>query len=591
MAGGPLEVASTSTPKPVSPWMEIFRCFQVALDPNKLLVAALGILVMSVGWYLLSTVFYYSKPKREDAVYSAATIQKESSDKQLDEAGLKAEGDRKYNRDFEQWKILHDLAGPAVAPAPATDKSPAVPGSVGGRLRTLPWDEYRGPNPFFLVTALVSGSSEERSFVISEFIKGTVPVLVEPLAKLLLPVVKLIDPNVSFQTRLYLLLCLLWNVAVWAFFGGVITRIAAVQLSGREKISLTQAVKFVIPRYRDYVLSPLVPLIVIAFIVIGLAVFGFVALIPLVGDVLLYGLLYPLILLGGVAMAVLIIGLIGYPLMYTTISTEGSDTFDALARSYNYVFQAPWAFFYYSFISVLYGALVTLFVVFVASLTVYISKWAVSQAPLSEYFNRKPDYLFIYAPESFGWKEFFLKGTDMQLKALPFKDPDTDRLIMRYEPANPKDAEKYRSAIWGVEKAGAALVTVWLTLGFLLMLGFSYSFFWTASTMIYLLMRKRVDDTELDEVFLEEDLPPLPPIQTPVSPPAPASPAVTTLPMTSSPPAPVSPPVSPPAPVSPPVSPPAPVSPPVSPPAPVSPPVSPPAPLSPPSEPTKPSAE
>lgn len=551
MAGGPPD--TTNPAKTVSPWMEIFRCFQVALDPNKLLVAAAGILVMSLGWYLLSAVFYYSKPKRDDVTYSNTTINKESTDKSLTEEQLKAEGDRKYNRDVEQWKILHDLAGPAVAPSPATEKTPAVPGSVGGRLRTMPWDEYRGPNPFFLVTALVSGSSEERSSAISEFFKGTVPVLVEPLAKLLIPVVKLIDPNANFITRVYLLLCLLWNVAVWAFFGAIITRIAAVQLTGREKIGLPQAIRFVIPRYRDYILSPLVPLLVISVIVIGLAIFGFVALIPLVGDVLLYGLFYPLILLGGVAMAVLIIGLIGYPLMFTTISTEGSDTFDALARSYNYVFQAPWAFFYYSGIAISYGAVVTLFVVFVASLTVYVSKWGVSQAPLSEYFNRKPDYLFIYAPESFGWKEFFLKGTDMQLKAMPFKDPDTDRMVMLYQPANPKDSEKYRSNIWGVEKAGAALVTLWLTLGFLLMLGFSYSFFWTASTMIYLLMRKRVDDTELDDVFLEEDLPPLPQVQTPVTPPTPvsppAAPAATTLPMTSSPPAPVSPPatVSPPA--------------------------------------------
>ena len=37
------------------------------------------------------------------------------------------------------------------------------------------------------------------------------------------------------------------------------------------------------------------------------------------------------------------------------------------------------------------------------------------------------------------------------------------------------------------------------------MIGFGYSYFWTAATIIYFLMRQKVDDTDLDEVYLEED--------------------------------------------------------------------------------------
>jgi hypothetical protein len=39
---------------------------------------------------------------------------------------------------------------------------------------------------------------------------------------------------------------------------------------------------------------------------------------------------------------------------------------------------------------------------------------------------------------------------------------------------------------------------------FLLVVGFGYSYFWTAATIIYLLMRQKVDDTEVDEIHLEE---------------------------------------------------------------------------------------
>src|SRR5262245_26693817 len=47
---------------------------------------------------------------------------------------------------------------------------------------------------------------------------------------------------------------------------------------------------------------------------------------------------------------------------------------------------------------------------------------------------------------------------------------------------------------------------IWLGVVFLLVVGFGYSYFWTASTIIYSLMRKVVDDTEIDEIHLEEDL-------------------------------------------------------------------------------------
>jgi hypothetical protein len=40
---------------------------------------------------------------------------------------------------------------------------------------------------------------------------------------------------------------------------------------------------------------------------------------------------------------------------------------------------------------------------------------------------------------------------------------------------------------------------------FLLVIGFGYSYFWCASTIIYLLMRRKVDDAEMDEIYLEED--------------------------------------------------------------------------------------
>jgi hypothetical protein len=538
MADGPTETPPYP-PRRAPLWTEIFRCFQVALDPRKLLVAALGILLMSLGWHLLSRAFYYDPPRETDAEYQATTVQKDLGAKKPDGSeyttdDYNAEAHARFERDRARWRVLHDLAG------------------ENGRLRTLPWYEYRGPNPFLLMTDLVGGTSVNIQTAFEQFLSGTVPVLVEPLRKLLLPIVKLLDPNASFRTRVYLLLCLIWYVAVWAFCGGVISRIAAVQFAGKERVTLQQAVRFVAARYTSFLLSPLVPLGVIAVIVIGLALYGLVAMIPILGDLILYGLGLPLVLLGGVAIAVLLVGLVGYPLMYPTVSAEGSDTFDALSRSYNYVFQAPWSYLWYNLVATLYGAAVVLFVVFMGSLIVYAGKWGVAQAPWSEASGRKPDFLFVYAPESFGWRQLLLEGSPLAVEPKEAKDPHTGRLRVDYVYVNPGEAQRYRDSYTWWNWAGAGLVTFWLVIAFLLVIGFSYSYSWSAATMIYLLMRRKVDETELDEVYVEEEQP-----ESPFAPPSPMGATApppgtspTSLPMVPPPPAPASfPPPPPPPPV------------------------------------------
>ena len=131
-------------------WTEIFRTFQVAVDPRKLLLAAAGILVMSLGWYALSQVFMTKAPDRKDeSRYGTAVVKAKVGDKDpltgkdLVEADYDREANRLFSRDLEQWRTLDALAGP------------------GGRLSTLPWHEYRGPNPYFFLTAVAGGDPAE----------------------------------------------------------------------------------------------------------------------------------------------------------------------------------------------------------------------------------------------------------------------------------------------------------------------------------------------------------------------------------------------------------------------------------------------
>ena len=61
---------------------------------------------------------------------------------------------------------------------------------------------------------------------------------------------------------------------------------------------------------------------------------------------------------------------------------------------------------------------------------------------------------------------------------------------------------------------GAQIVQFWTNCLLTLAYGFVFSYFWTSTTVIYFLLRRLVDATELDEVYMPEDqvkhgLPPL----------------------------------------------------------------------------------
>lgn len=493
-------------PRPVSlrqyfPWFELFRAFQVALDPKKLVLAAAGILAMAFWWWICSVVFFAAaggnKPRWTDY---------KNNEQKTDEENWAA-----FKTARNQWNLLYETAGGPPAGSPPEhqdagdladnsqqfdpiekhiaagettftidDKTYVVHVKPYGRMRTWPWFENRGPNPYLLVFGRAHVPREEGVF--HWFFFNQVPVLVEPIIKFVTPIYYLLHSNIGVVNFLYFSLVLLGTLAAWALFGGAITRMAAVQITRREKIGLGEAVRFTLNKWGAFFSAPLFPLLGVVIIAALLILYCFIHLIPIFGDVV-DGLLWPLIILAGLVMAVILVGLVSWPMMYATISTEGSDSFDALSRSYSYVIQSPWNYLWYALVSLVYGAVVVFFVGFMGSLAVYLGKWGVSENPITGVAHRDPSYLFIYAPTSFEWRTLLLQG-----------DPN-----IRPDGTFPEGYLKWYNYL------GAGMVTVWVYLAFLLILGFAYSFFWTAGTITYLLMRRNVDDTDLDEVYLDEE--------------------------------------------------------------------------------------
>ena len=95
----------------------IFRTFRVALDPKKLLLAAVGIILMALGWWVISYAFYSVKSQPTlPAAPTRQEIDKKHENKSVSERDAieKQEIEKRdsdYNEYLDRWLQLHRLAG------------------------------------------------------------------------------------------------------------------------------------------------------------------------------------------------------------------------------------------------------------------------------------------------------------------------------------------------------------------------------------------------------------------------------------------------------------------------------------------------
>ncbi|HID23706.1 MAG TPA: hypothetical protein EYP14_15095 [Planctomycetaceae bacterium] len=262
---------------------------------------------------------------------------------------------------------------------------------------------------------------------------------------------------------------MLWALCVWGVFAGAIARLAATQFAIDERLSLTTALDFSLRRFPSYMAAVLLPLVGVGFFWLACLIGGLVGRIPFFGDIFV-GVLWFLPLLAGLLMALILVGVaVGWPLMIVAISTEGSDGFDGLSRAYSYVYNRPWYYLFLGVLMLVYGAAVIFVVWLVACLLAYLAGWSVASGLGSE----KMRVLLQAAPALLGGKELLPGPTISEVAT-------------------------------GTATIGIVTVGLWLRVVSLATVGFVFSFFWTAMTVIYFLLRKSDDDTDFDEVFMPQ---------------------------------------------------------------------------------------
>ncbi len=275
------------------------------------------------------------------------------------------------------------------------------------------------------------------------------------------PFVHLFDRTNSLSESAFHLFSGLWSIAIWAMFAGAITRIATVQLGRDERVDLRSAITYSARQYGWSFVAPLFPLLGVLLASLPLVLLGLVMRADL--GMIVAGILWPLALLGGLVMTILLLGLFaGWPLMWPTISSEEhGDAFEAFSRSFSYVFQRPLQYIFYLVLSAVIGTLGWM-VISQASeagiqLTYYATSWGAS--------NERVDHL------AFGE---FTGGLGIGVGIVRFFDGAVRTIAM----------------------------------------AFNFSFFFCMLTAIYLVLRRDVDKTDFDEIYVEEktanySLPPL----------------------------------------------------------------------------------
>jgi len=242
-----------------------------------------------------------------------------------------------------------------------------------------------------------------------------------------------------------------WFTLVWAIFGTAICRRVALGLCGEETPGFTSAVLFGSRMWLPAFNAVLFVLAGIAVLCMPGALLG-VAMRADLG-VAAVAVIWPLVLLGSLVVAILAIGLAAsWPLMVACIGVERGDAFQAISTAFSYLYQRP----LHAAFHVVVGGIV--------AVPALAAAGAFTDATIS---------LALWAA-SFGMGH---ARTAEILSALASGG----------------------SGAWGTRAIAswhAGLET--------LLASFGWGYFWALTTASYLILRREVDGTELDEVVLEQ---------------------------------------------------------------------------------------
>jgi hypothetical protein len=251
--------------------------------------------------------------------------------------------------------------------------------------------------------------------------------------------------------------------------GGAICRCAALEFARSERPGLLEAVGFSWHKFKSLLTGPMLPIGLMIFFGFFLYLLGLIGNLPWVGEIVI-GLCLWIAMFFGLLTVILLIGTVaGSGLMFPVIAYEGSNAPDAVSRSFMYVLNQPWWMIFYTFVTVIWGTISYLFVRFLVFLLLIVT------------------YILV----------------DMGVHTGAGGDGKLARIWPRPDFFNLAGSEAL-PANWS-EAVGAFLINITVLLFVGLVVAFVISFYFSANTVIYSLIRKKVENVPTETVYLKID--------------------------------------------------------------------------------------
>jgi hypothetical protein len=280
---------------------------------------------------------------------------------------------------------------------------------------------------------------------------------------------------ITWAIRFHVIYCVIFGIIMLCLVsiaGGAICRIAALQFARDEKPGITEAFAFSTKRFASFFTAPLVPAAIISLVGACIFLLGVIGNIPLGLGELIVGISMPVALAGGAIIAVVVIGAIaGFNLMFPAVAYDVSDGLEAVSRSFNYVYVRPWRLGFYTVTAGVYGAIGYVFVRLFAFLLLW-STYHVLRLGV--------------------WLDSTRGLADKVMAIWP--EPSFSQLA----------AYSAAAGNWS-ESVAAFLVYLFVLAIVGLVVSFIISFYFSASTIVYALMRNKVDNTALEEIYTEPE--------------------------------------------------------------------------------------
>jgi hypothetical protein len=250
----------------------------------------------------------------------------------------------------------------------------------------------------------------------------------------------------------YVVFGLMSSMLIWSVFGSAIARMTMLRVGRGHRCGPLEAVSYCGRRCLSMWGAPLLPLTGVALIAAITAVVGALMRVTVLAGPVAVG--WGGLLILGLLNSLLLVGIgIGWPLMWCCVAAEkDGDAFDALSSAFAYVYQQFVRLIVYVVLAVCIGWVGSQILAFFVSLTL-----------------------------------------------------DTTQLFVGWGIGS-----EFRSDNFQQNSVQSTAIQVWNQLWYSLSSAYPYAAFWTSASIIYLLRRREIDQTDFDQVHSSEDDDPLP---------------------------------------------------------------------------------